>query len=303
MDGPKGLVGHKGYTLFSEIRTFKKNITCKICSIFEGSKGSNGPKGKKGDVGKPGIPGRKSVSLNLLRSLYTHSLYAIDPFSNNLNENLNRSMKQRSLDTRFDPYLHAMARREKLMILESLIQRMIYPNGEKWFPARTCHDLFLDYPKKESGFYFINPVSSMMSGESIEIYCDRESTCFDSEREELDFKENHHQEEIKFKFKHERSMKKVAKLSSGAIQLISIRSSEPINCSTIQFESNTKAYKFLASSDQYPTYELIQESNNECTFKFRASLVDLLPIRSIQMENNHQFVTSFRMRFKKLCFY
>lgn len=245
--------------------------------------------------------------MNLLRSLYTHSLYAIDPFSNNLSENLtslnNRSIK-RSLTSKFDPHLNAMARREKLMILESLIQRMIYPNGEKLFPARTCHDLFLDHPTKESGFYFINPVGSTMS-ESIEIYCDRESTCFDLEwegEEKVFDLEAINREEIKFKYKHERSIKQVARLSSGAIQLVSIRSSHPINCSTIQFESSVNTYKFVASSDQQPTYDLVLQEPNECTFKFNASLVDLLPIRSIQMENN-QYVKAFRINFEKLCFY
>jgi len=45
------------------------------------------------------------------------------------------------------------------------------PNGSQAFPARTCRDLYMSYPKLRSGLYWIDPNGGIVN-DAIEVYCE-----------------------------------------------------------------------------------------------------------------------------------
>ncbi len=125
----------------------------------------------------PGLPGEGKFNPQILAGLFdaeskndeaknTDSLDSpatsptqteeTDSSSVEINENLENSYDD---DLQRDAPLPAIQSRnlyEKVVEFHYKLQMILAPNGTKQFPAKTCYDLFLNYPEKISGNNFKN---------------------------------------------------------------------------------------------------------------------------------------------------
>ena len=146
-----------------------------------GPQGNDGKKGPIGDVGPPGPPGPPGESIgydaaSLSMLVGQGRPKGPDPLQNDEGGRV------------FPPELSEEELKTLVISaykkLKDSFAEFQTPDGEKTTPAKTCKDLFIAHPEKESGEYWIDP-NGADPRDAILVYCDasKKSTCIKSKPE------------------------------------------------------------------------------------------------------------------------
>jgi hypothetical protein len=122
--------------------------------------------------GNPGPPGESKFNPQILAELFdpvteseaakeaagtdespltsTTQQPVVDAMRTEMLENLESSYDDLQFDAPI-PVIQSRNLYEKVVDFHYKLQMMLAPNGTKQFPAKTCNDLFLNYPEKNSG--------------------------------------------------------------------------------------------------------------------------------------------------------
>ncbi|XP_022088423.1 uncharacterized protein LOC110978061 isoform X2 [Acanthaster planci] len=136
-----------------------------------GPGGQRGPSGRSGPAGPPGPPGPAGAPGALSYSGYAYSgTYATAQVDKGPNPYATYYGDDATIDE--DDY------EARIIQLRNRIERLLLPNGEPEYPARSCKDLFRCHPILPSGYYTLDP-SRGSDYDKFVAYCDKKTngTC------------------------------------------------------------------------------------------------------------------------------
>lgn len=146
-----------------------------IVSYFSHAIGEAGKDGLPGIPGSPGLPGPPGEPYSMDASTLA-ALLAASNSGHSMKGPPGSSMMGDEPEKLLSPHVTP---EEKKIILHDYYEKLVAqfdkvrrPTGEKYFPARTCKDLFAGRPNYTSGTYFIDP-NQGDSSDSFQVYCDR----------------------------------------------------------------------------------------------------------------------------------
>ncbi|XP_038058441.1 collagen alpha-2(V) chain-like isoform X2 [Patiria miniata] len=169
--GPNGRPGPAGPAGIDGARGRNGNNGQQGPRGMTGPGGQRGPGGRSGPAGPPGPPGRAGAPGALSYSGYAYSggSYGVsqdkgpNPYSNYYGDDATIAE---------DDY------EARIIQLRNRIERLLLPNGEPEYPARSCKDLFKCHPILPSGYYTLDP-SEGSHYDKFVAYCDKKTnaTC------------------------------------------------------------------------------------------------------------------------------
>ncbi|XP_033625444.1 uncharacterized protein LOC117288629 isoform X2 [Asterias rubens] len=136
-----------------------------------GSDGRSGPAGPPGPPGPAGAPGALSYSQGYSGPAAVSGNKGLNPYASGYGDDA--EVDEDDFESRIKQ-------------LRVRMMKLMHPNGEADYPARSCKDLFKNYPVFPSGYYTLDP-STGSPYDKFVAYCDRKtnSTCVFPERQEV----------------------------------------------------------------------------------------------------------------------
>ena len=130
--------------------------------FIQGEEGKRGPPGERGASGPPGPPGESTGydAAALAAMLGQGNTKGPDPLSDEPARELTPEQKKRLVIQAYKK-------------LKASFEEFAKPDGDQKTPAKTCKDLKLAHPEKESGDYWIDPNGGDPK-DAILAYCDFE---------------------------------------------------------------------------------------------------------------------------------
>ncbi|XP_022088426.1 collagen alpha-1(II) chain-like [Acanthaster planci] len=144
-----------------------------------GPGGQRGPSGRSGPAGPPGPPGPAGAPGALSYSGYAYAgSYATSQVDKGPNPYATYYGDDATIDE--DDY------EARIIQLRNRIERLLLPNGEPEYPARSCKDLFRCHPILPSGYYTLDP-SGGSPYDKFVAYCDKKTnaTCIYPDTKEI----------------------------------------------------------------------------------------------------------------------
>ncbi|XP_038058585.1 collagen alpha-2(I) chain-like [Patiria miniata] len=137
-----------------------------------GPGGQRGAGGRSGPAGPPGPPGRAGAPGALSYSGYAYSGGSYGVSQGDKGPNPYSSYYGDDATIAEDDY------EARIIQLRNRIERLLLPNGEPEYPARSCKDLFKCHPILPSGYYTLDP-SGGSHYDKFVAYCDKKTnaTC------------------------------------------------------------------------------------------------------------------------------
>ncbi|XP_022088425.1 uncharacterized protein LOC110978062 isoform X2 [Acanthaster planci] len=146
-----------------------------------GPAGQRGPSGRSGPAGPPGPPGPAGAPGALSYSGYAYSgSYATSQVDKGPNPYAGYYGDDATIEE--DDY------EARIIQLRNRIERLLLPNGEPEYPARSCKDLFRCHPILPSGYYTLDP-SEGSHYDKFVAYCDKKTnaTCIHPDNKKIPF--------------------------------------------------------------------------------------------------------------------